>query len=99
MDKETKRKYNEKYYRDHRQTRKVNNKGLSVAEYDDLFESQGFGCAICGTRTNGECSRDFEVDYSSGGMVRGLLCSRCKTGINSLNLEMLTKAIEYLTRE
>src|SRR4051794_16889408 len=47
--------------------------GITVEQYDELFEAQGGCCAICG----GECKtrRKLAVDHNHNtGDVRGLLC-------------------------
>lgn len=78
--------------------------GLTIDSYNDLLESQGGGCAICGakesTRGNGKTSR-LVVDHNHDtGEVRGLLCHLCNTGIGCLqdDEELVQKALNYLRR-
>ena len=74
------------------------NYGITLQDWNDMFEAQGGRCAICGTH---QCNtgKAFAVDHCHlTGKVRGLLCANCNTGIGKLNddPELLTKAAEYL---
>ena len=72
--------------------------GISYQEYLMMLETQGGGCAICGTTDTGK-RKAFAVDHChTTGKVRGLLCSNCNTGIGNLrdDVGLLTRAIEYL---
>lgn len=69
--------------------------GIGVAEYDRLIEASGGLCALCrrpyGDRPN--------IDHSHRtGKIRGVLCSRCNTGIGLFldSAELLNAAILYL---
>jgi len=62
-----------------------------------LYEKQDGKCAICGEISKSE--RGLHVDHChTTGMVRGLLCHGCNTGIGALkeDAEILSKAIDYL---
>lgn len=51
--------------------------GVSLEEYNTMFESQGGECKIC-KRHQTEFSKRLRVDHChKTGRVRGLLCSRC----------------------
>lgn len=72
--------------------------GITAAQYDQMLEAQGHGCAICGRR---ECrtGKALAVDHSHvTGKVRGLLCGSCNKGIGLLqdSPELLTRAARYL---
>lgn len=70
--------------------------GISEKQYLDMLEIQGGVCAICGKK---ETSRNLAVDHDhKTGLVRGLLCQKCNTGLGLLSdsLTMLEKAIKYL---
>lgn len=73
--------------------------GMTTEQYDTLFRRQGGVCAICGTAPR---SRRLAVDHDHGnGKVRGLLCKRCNhhlLGGAHDSIELLRKAIDYLTR-
>ena len=62
-----------------------------------LHEKQNGKCAICGEIPKSE--RGLHVDHChTTGVVRGLLCHGCNTGIGALkeDAEILSKAIDYL---
>lgn len=72
--------------------------GLSIEEYERLFEAQKGCCAICG-RPQDEQKFRLAVDHChETGVVRGLLCSPCNTGLGSLadSPELLRIAADYL---
>lgn len=81
--------------------------GISYEEYFELYAKQGNKCAICGTtdlrREFKERSREqflpLFVDHCHAtNKVRGLLCSKCNTGIGMFNdnIKSLENAISYL---
>lgn len=54
--------------------------GITIEEYDLMFEFQNGRCKICGTEENG--NKRFSVDHDhETGKVRGLLCYRCNTNL------------------
>lgn len=70
--------------------------GISIERYNELVEVQKGRCKICGLE------KILCVDHShKTGMVRGLLCVSCNSGIGFLkdNIEFLKKAILYLAYE
>lgn len=73
--------------------------GITLKEYDQLFQQQNGMCAICGTdKPSGRWNR-FCVDHDHiTGRVRALLCNGCNQGIGYLNddPELLEKAAEYI---
>lgn len=85
--------------------------GISMADYEALLESQGGGCAVCGTpypgHSGGTGRGGFHVDHdhdccpgkrACGKCVRGLLCGPCNTGMGNLgdDPERLIAAANYL---
>lgn len=51
--------------------------GITRAEWDCLFESQGRKCGMCGVTSN---SGRWHTDHChETGLVRGILCTRCNT--------------------
>ncbi|MEW2301981.1 endonuclease VII domain-containing protein [Streptomyces sp. NPDC006655] len=80
---------------------------LTPEAYAALLESQGGGCAICGTQPTPEDGMHVDHDHgccpprkkSCGKCVRGLLCSRCNLmiGYAKDDPEVLRQAIRYLT--
>ena len=80
--------------------------GITLARYEELFSSQGGGCAVCG---RGECHGGVRlaVDHdhtccpgkkSCGACVRGLLCADCNRAIGLLkdSSELAERAAKYL---
>lgn len=72
--------------------------GITLAEYDEMLEAQGGKCAICG-KTPEENNRRLDVDHNHDtGVVRGLLCNDCNSGIGRFydNTSFLHRAADYL---
>jgi hypothetical protein len=86
--------------------------GITLAQYNEMFEKQKGLCAICEqpeTRTHKGKICNLSVDHdhkccsgnkSCGNCVVGLLCSRCNTSIGLLNdsPEIIRKALCYVER-
>ncbi len=74
-----------------------NRYGISQNSYDSILKDQDGVCKICGlVNTKG---KRLAVDHDhKTGLVRGLLCGKCNTGLGSYNdnVELLEKAIWYL---
>lgn len=70
--------------------------GLTSADVDALVASQGGCCAIC-RRDSGNAPWSVDHDHETGA-VRGVLCSRCNTGLGLFadNPEWLEKAADYI---
>ena len=70
---------------------------LTLEDYEAMHEAQGGGCAICGEAE--DTGRLLAVDHDhETGLVRGLLCTRCNTGLGLFrdNPDLLDAAREYL---
>ncbi len=68
--------------------------GLSIEEYNSLYERQNFKCAIC------EEVKDLFVDHNHvTNKVRGLLCSQCNSGLGFFmdSPTVIKRAEGYLT--
>ena len=83
-----KREYDRNYSREHPKTpeqkRTANLKfryGISVGEYDGLFQLQNGKCAVCGK----EGKLLVDHDHTTG-RVRGLLCHECNIVLGFLEL-------------
>lgn len=71
--------------------------GLTEDDYDDLLESQGGVCRICGSEPTE--SRSLAVDHDhADGTIRGLLCFACNVGIGHLrdSPHLLRLAADYI---
>lgn len=79
---------------------------LTSDEYDALMADQQGQCAICrtditGTHGTKHVRAAAKIDHCHAtGIVRGLLCSRCNTGIGQFkdSTERLAAAIRYLSK-
>ncbi len=75
--------------------------GITLVEYNQMFEEQQGCCAICGKHQASE-KRALAVDHDhETGRIRGLLCSGCNQGIGHLkdDITILRKAIAYLEKK
>lgn len=82
--------------------RNLRRHGITPEQWDALFASQGGACASCrGVFPPSENNRDRHTDHDhETGRVRGILCSRCNTGIGlaSEDPERLRMMARYLER-
>lgn len=72
--------------------------GISIEEYDVLFNYQNELCAICKQKQD---SKSLSVDHCHDtGRVRGLLCAACNQGIGHFkdDTQLLKRAIMYLNQ-
>lgn len=72
--------------------------GITLDDYNKLFEKQNGRCAIC-SKTQ---ERTLHVDHChSSGRVRGLLCQKCNMAIGLLHdsADLLKKAVKYLNKK
>ena len=75
------------------------NFGLTLEQYDQMYEAQGGVCAACGG-INPDDKR-LAVDHNhKTGKVRGLLCSNCNLAIGNLkeSPELFIKVLHYLIK-
>lgn len=71
--------------------------GLTLAAWNALFAGQGHACAVCQTKDSG--GHGWHTDHNhETGVVRGILCFACNTGIGKLgdDPERLRAAADYL---
>ena len=74
--------------------------GITVKDYDKMYEFQGGCCDICG-RHQTEFMRRLAVDHDhETGAVRSLLCASCNSGIGKLGDDIATvrEALNYLIK-
>lgn len=82
--------------------------GMTSEQYQNIYNSQGGKCAICGreekvlsTAVFNKAPKKLSVDHDhKTGQVRGLLCSNCNAAVGYFddNTSIIEKAIEYLKR-
>lgn len=83
----------------HREKKLKYTYGLSIDDFNKLYEYQGGKCAICKINLE-KGTNDCSVDHNhESGNVRGLLCNRCNRAIGMLkdSKVVLYSAIRYLT--
>jgi|TARA_R110000868_G_scaffold26592_4_gene102215 hypothetical protein len=87
-----------KTYQEQRGTR-IRSYGITVEDYDEMLESQGGGCYICGI---GPVGRALDIDHDHRtGKVRGLLCSNHNRALGLLgdDPDLLLAAHTYLVKQ
>ena len=75
--------------------------GITLEDYDSMYETQNGQCAICGTTEPGGRWNRFAVDHDhETGVVRGLLCNNCNTalGLFQDSFSILHLAANYLDK-
>jgi len=103
--------YDKKYRADNYDRKRCvklqNRYGITLEQYDQMFDEQSGVCAICGNAEDVTDPRSgavlrLSVDHNhETGKVRGLLCQRCNKGLGLFkdNTNSLLDAIKYLERE
>ena len=74
--------------------------GLTLEQYNDMFESQSGCCAICEIHQS-ELNKTLSVDHNhSTGEVRGLLCTACNQSLGKVkeDVNILNSMIEYIEK-
>jgi hypothetical protein len=81
-----------------RRGKRIRAYGISVAEYDEMFEYKNGCCWIC-EKEEGAKSLCIDHDHKTN-QVRGLLCDACNKGLGCFldKIELLEKAIDYLEK-
>ena len=74
--------------------------GITIDDYDQMFEDQNGDCCICEVN-RAALHKDLAVDHCHiTGKIRGLLCTPCNTalGLFKDNEFIINKALEYLKK-
>ncbi|MBB4235016.1 endonuclease VII domain-containing protein [Rhizobium esperanzae] len=74
------------------------NYGITIEDFDDMYDAQGGKCRICET-TKPKGRGGFHVDHCHAtGAIRGLLCTSCNMmlGLVEDSVDRLNSAIAYL---
>lgn len=99
MEQHSKRRGKKRHREYRREYRLKANYGITLEEYNQMFEEQNGCCAICETHQS-KLKQTLCVDHChQTKKVRKLLCSNCNRGIGMFqdNAKLLIKAAEYLT--
>lgn len=73
------------------------NYGITVDDFDIMFEGQGKCCKIC--KKENITGKNWHVDHSHiNGKIRGILCQKCNQALGMVydDVLILEKMIEYL---
>lgn len=73
--------------------------GISLGEYEGMLKQQHGRCALCLAIPQCDQKSRLHVDHCHAtGKIRGLLCSKCNTGIGLLqdSPELMRRAAEYV---
>jgi hypothetical protein len=81
-----------------RAAQRLHRTGLAPEEYLRLLREQDGKCGICGAAFGPD--HPMRIDRTPSGVVRGLLCARCKVGVATFqeDVERLRGAVEHLSR-
>lgn len=88
-----------KYRKNRRRWHLENSYGITPEEFEEMVVACGNKCELCGARGQDQHYGVLVVDHNPlTGVVRGLLCRKCNTGLGhfNANIELLAKAIVYL---
>lgn len=71
--------------------------GMTLEEYDQLYEKQNGCCAICFIKEQPNKKLSIDHDHKTG-KIRGLLCNPCNVsmGYAKEDIKILEKMIQYL---
>lgn len=86
------------YKKYQRNYRLKNTYGITLIQYEEMFNKQNGCCAICNVSEEKLTIR-LHIDHNhKTGKVRGLLCKKCNSAIGLFddNLDLLNKAINYI---
>jgi hypothetical protein len=74
--------------------------GITLEDYDRMFDAQGGVCAICGEARPEERTLHVDHDHETGA-IRGLLCFRCNNALGDLreDVDLFQAAVNYLDRD
>ena len=87
-----------KYYENDRSNYYIRTYGISLSDFNAMFEEQEGCCAVCGTHQL-QLKTRLCVDHDHAtGKVRGLLCNSCNTALGKLkdNYDIAYRAADYL---
>jgi hypothetical protein len=73
--------------------------GMTISDWEKLFDSQGRKCAVLGCRAEISGGHGWCVDHNhETGKVRGIICQRCNHALSYLESQLFDSWQEYLKR-
>ena len=74
--------------------------GITLEDYERMFEEHGGVCAICGESRPEERTLHLDHDHETG-KIRGLLCFRCNNALGDFEEQyaLFQRAADYLDRD
>ena len=106
---EKRNRYSRAYYKANKgkfkvwaRARNIENKGISLTQYDKMIVAQGNKCATCASESliyHVARLSALVIDHNhTTGLVRGLLCNQCNLALGLVhdNIETLAAMIAYL---
>lgn len=70
--------------------------GITIEQYNKLFQNQDGRCAICG-RHQTELKRRLAIDHNhKTGKIRALLCTRCNLLVGRVETDLINLVLAYV---
>jgi hypothetical protein len=94
---ERKRHFPSRSYQSRRRAHLKERYGLTLEQWEAMFEAQGRKCAICSATTPG-WKRAWHTDHDhKSGAVRGILCHLCNRTLANYGIARFQSFIAYLS--
>ena len=74
--------------------------GITLEQFEEQEQAQGFACACCGKKPTGRQRRLFVVIVDATRKMRGLICAECIGGSGMLGYspQAIARVLQYLER-
>jgi hypothetical protein len=82
-----------------RRTDHLKRYGITINEWEKMFEKQGKICALCGSDVPAKHSNRWNTDHDHDtGIIRGIICCSCNNGLGLFKDDpvLLRKAANYI---
>lgn len=89
-----------KYAKQNREWRLKTKYGITIQQYEEMFDAQDRKCGICETNKS-DTQGAFVIDHCHAtGEIRGILCSYCNKSLGMFkdSVDTLNKAVVYLNK-
>lgn len=92
------RAYQKAYWKVNQRKITLQQAGLTIGQWNELFQQQNGCCAICG-KTEQDIGRHLDIDHDhKTGKIRGLLCRTCNANLG-LYENKQRKFTEYIVKK